>query len=197
VAIYNVTSNSWTTSSLSQARDLLAATSVKDIAIFAGGSASSGNSAVVDIYNVTSNTWTTSSLSQARNSLEATSVKDIVIFAGGTASSYSAIVDMFVQLCSNDADCDQRIFCDGLDTCSNDGFCISSGSSNEECNDGNSCTEDVCDISSGCVFTPIQGCGGANDDPHFIGFHNQRFDANGYSGNIYNIISQYPQQNSS
>jgi hypothetical protein len=55
VDIYNVTPNTWTTSSLSQARTYPVATSVEDIAIFAGGTASSGYSAVVDIYNVTSN----------------------------------------------------------------------------------------------------------------------------------------------
>ena len=82
--IYNYSSNTWTTANLSQARASLAATSVGNLALFAGGEINGVNfSAVVDIYNITSNTWTTASLSQPRYYLAATSVGNLAFFAGG------------------------------------------------------------------------------------------------------------------
>jgi len=56
----------WSTAKLSEARDLLAATSVNNLALFGGGDASSGVSSVIDIYNSTSNIWSTAKLSEAR-----------------------------------------------------------------------------------------------------------------------------------
>jgi len=94
----------WTTASLSEARNNLAATSVSgengnSIALFAGGYVSN-YSAVVDIWYSSNNTWTTASLSEARSKLAATSVSgengnSIALFAGGYVSNYSAVVDIW------------------------------------------------------------------------------------------------------
>jgi len=72
----------WTTATLSQGRFYLAATSVKDVALFGGGFSYPCASATVDIYNTTSGKWTTATLSQARVYL-ATSLWDLAFFAGG------------------------------------------------------------------------------------------------------------------
>ncbi len=57
VDIYNAISNTWSNTTLSQARAYLAATSVGDLALFGGGYNESSPAAdQVDIYNSTSNT---------------------------------------------------------------------------------------------------------------------------------------------
>src|SRR5690349_12736354 len=83
VDIYNLSNNSWTTASLSQARGYLAATSVGNLALFAGGGNGNLYFSVVDIYNVASNTWTTANLFQACGDFAATTVWNLTIFAGG------------------------------------------------------------------------------------------------------------------
>src|SRR3954466_5568130 len=76
----------WTTATLSQAREDLAATSVGNLVIFAGGATGTGSSAVVDIYDDSTHLWTTAMLSQARGGLTATSVGTKAFFAGGSAN---------------------------------------------------------------------------------------------------------------
>jgi hypothetical protein len=99
VDLYNVTSGTWSTAQLSAARSLLAATSVGNVAIFAGGlfAADSNNvvSNVVDLYNVVSGTWSTAQLSVARSYLAATSVGNVAIFAGGFGYSWTDAVDLY------------------------------------------------------------------------------------------------------
>ncbi len=83
----------WSTAQLSVARSHLAATSVGNLAIFAGGlvyyyptgsvSPSSTESDVVDLYNSATGTWSTARLSVARYNLAATSVGNLAFFAGG------------------------------------------------------------------------------------------------------------------
>jgi hypothetical protein len=98
VDIYDSSSNTWSTHTLSQARANLAATTVGTKAIFAGGSGSN----VVDIYDSSSNTWSTATISQARSSLAATTVGTKAIFAGGYKAIfagetwYSNVVDIYV-----------------------------------------------------------------------------------------------------
>jgi hypothetical protein len=76
--------NTWTTASLSQTRIHLVATSVGNLALFAGGNIGINEaSAVVDIYSYSNNTWTNASLSQTRYALAATSVGNLALFAGG------------------------------------------------------------------------------------------------------------------
>ncbi len=51
----------------------------------------------------------------------------------------------------NDGDaCTEGDACDGVGSC---------GGAPVNCDDGNLCTNDACDISQGCVNTPIPGCG--------------------------------------
>ncbi len=87
VDLYNVTTRVWTTAQLSAPRSSLAATSVGNIALFAGGmSLSSLNSLVVDLFNGSTGVWSTAQLSVARHSLAAVSVGNVAVFAGGTAA---------------------------------------------------------------------------------------------------------------
>src|SRR4051812_21536917 len=74
-----VISENWTTASLSQARSALAATTVGNLALFAGGY-NGTQSDRVDIYNATSGNWTIASLSQPRFWLAATSVGNLALF---------------------------------------------------------------------------------------------------------------------
>lgn len=81
---------------ISEPRSALAATSVGNLALFAGGIFGTTVSAVVDIYNSSSGVWSTATLSQARNKLAATSVSGLALFAGGLGSTAaSAVVDIF------------------------------------------------------------------------------------------------------
>jgi hypothetical protein len=76
--------------------------------------------------------------------------------------------------CASDADCDDALFCNGVESCDG-GICISSGDScsanqtcdeendvciappctgNGDCDDGDVCTDDTCDgVTGECVFT--------------------------------------------
>lgn len=69
VDIYNASSGKWSTANLTEARDTLAATTVGNLIIFAGGHTnghfSRTSSAVVDIYDSSSNTWTSTNFSEA------------------------------------------------------------------------------------------------------------------------------------
>jgi hypothetical protein len=104
VDIYNSATRQISTARLSVPRMLLAATSVGDLAIFAGGNAGvsfdpPSLSNVVDIFNSTSKMWTTAKLSMARYLLVAASVGNTAIFAGGALDPYapvfSDVVDLF------------------------------------------------------------------------------------------------------
>ncbi len=96
VDIYNAATNQWTIATLSVARSNMAATTLGDLAFFAGGRLLSGKSNAVDVYNATAQTWSTSGpLSQARSDLAAVSVGQRALFAGGNGNSSSAAVDIF------------------------------------------------------------------------------------------------------
>src|SRR5688500_2393062 len=78
---------------LSLPRYYLTATSVGNLALFAGGyDGPFSVSSQIDIYNLSSNEWTTTTLSTARYDLAATSVGSIALFGGGgllnTSDSY-------------------------------------------------------------------------------------------------------------
>jgi hypothetical protein len=75
-----------TTTTLSQARSHLAATSLGELVFFGGGyvgNLATYTSAQVDICNVTSGIWTTATLSISRSSLAAASSGNLVLFGGG------------------------------------------------------------------------------------------------------------------
>ena len=84
-----------TVTSLSAARSSLAATTVGDYAIFAGGYGDSGVVATVDTYNSSLTKGTATALSVARQCLAATRVGTYALFGGGMASSRSAVVDTY------------------------------------------------------------------------------------------------------
>jgi hypothetical protein len=96
VDTYNGT---WGTASLSEGRNFLAATSVGELALFAGGSSSvaGGLLATVDIFDAETSSWTVAQLSVARDRLAAATVGNHAIFAGGNVSSEDAVavVDAF------------------------------------------------------------------------------------------------------
>ncbi|MDX1776637.1 MAG: hypothetical protein R3297_08640, partial [Desulfobulbales bacterium] len=57
--------------------------------------------------------------------------------------------------CLEDADCDDLLFCTGVETCV-DGVCVAG--TPVDCNDGVDCTEDTCDEDAdACVHTPNDG----------------------------------------
>jgi len=79
--------STWTTTTLSQARHDLAATTAGNKAIFAGGrtcgAGGSCASNVVDIYDLETGLWSTTTLSQPREGLASTTVGNKAFFAGG------------------------------------------------------------------------------------------------------------------
>jgi hypothetical protein len=88
----STTQGTWSTARLSVARYSLAATSVGNVAVFAGGQTRDtydGRSDVVDFYNSETGTWTTAQLSVGRSYLAATSVGNVAFFAGGIGSNCS------------------------------------------------------------------------------------------------------------
>ena len=89
VDLYNSTTGAWSTAVLSVARFGLAAASVGNEALFAGGYAGSSPqsfavSNVVDLYSGITGLWSTAVLSVARYALTATSVGNVTLFAGGS-----------------------------------------------------------------------------------------------------------------
>jgi len=93
------------TDQLSQARGLAAATSVNELAFFAGGQTPNGTkSAVVDVFNSTSQSWSVAHLSVGRSMLAATAVGPFAMFGGGEVREHEgntsksddvAVVDVF------------------------------------------------------------------------------------------------------
>jgi hypothetical protein len=85
VDIYDISSNSWSTTTLSEARTGIAATTAGDKVIFAGGNYFGWwpVSNRIDIYNATTNTWSTASLSEARSGSAAGTISNRAFFAGG------------------------------------------------------------------------------------------------------------------
>jgi hypothetical protein len=83
---------------LSQARSLLAATSVDNrYALFGGGYNRSEPSNVVDIFDSLNGMWNTTTLSQARYYLASTSLGNLAFFGGGqtTGNQPFNVVDIF------------------------------------------------------------------------------------------------------
>jgi hypothetical protein len=99
VDIYDIASNSWTTTALSDARDDLAAAAAGNKILFAGGSDFQAGTVTnrVDLYDTVSNTWSTAALSVPRAELAATAVGSKIIFAGGrtTGGVASNAVDIY------------------------------------------------------------------------------------------------------
>ncbi len=102
VDIYDADANpgeEWSTATLSQGRTYLTATTVGNLAMFAGGIDIYGDITgdVVDIYNSDTNQWSTANLSAARDSLASASVGNFAFFAGGYKDDegVSDVVDIY------------------------------------------------------------------------------------------------------
>ena len=101
VDIFNTSTNTWSTATLSQPRLGATASAAGNYVVFAGGNYGGMTSNVVDIYNTSTNTWSTATLSQAREKLAAVAAGNEIFFAGGLDSivadsgSFSNVVDIF------------------------------------------------------------------------------------------------------
>ena len=97
VDAYNTSLTRTTPTALSQARRLLAATTVGNYALFGGGEIASSPyySDIVDAYDTSLTRTTPTGLSQARKNLAATTVGNYALFGGGYGSARSAIVDAY------------------------------------------------------------------------------------------------------
>lgn len=83
VDVYNATDNSWSSTSLSEARTASTGVSAGNNVFFAGGYSYPYWSNKVDIFNNVTNTWTTATLSEYRGYLSAVTAYNKVYFAGG------------------------------------------------------------------------------------------------------------------
>ncbi|GEM_PF-3590382 len=85
VDTYDPSSGAWTQMTLSSARVFMAAVTLGDEALFAGGYGGPMflASTVVDIYDANADSWSTASLSEARYGMAATTVGGYALFAGG------------------------------------------------------------------------------------------------------------------
>jgi hypothetical protein len=77
----------WSTAQLNVSRFYLAAASVGNVALFAGGGTNVVEGSVVDVYNSATGAWSTARLSVGRNLLAAASVGNVALFAGGSITS--------------------------------------------------------------------------------------------------------------
>ena len=101
VDLFDSSTGMWSTAQLSVARSYLAATSVGNIAIFAGGFPAGGfASDVVDLFDITTGLWSTAQLSVARVFLASTSLGKVAIFAGGQSSgAYTRYIEAVQLTC--------------------------------------------------------------------------------------------------
>ena len=102
VDIYDATTNTWSTASLSQARgDGILVATVGTKAVFAGGEIwlssqdTSGSSNAVDIYDATSKTWSTHALSQTGSYGSVTTVGTVALFKANGSVNASNVVDVY------------------------------------------------------------------------------------------------------
>jgi len=102
--IYDVDTGLWSTATLSQARRFLAATTLGNKAIFAGGGSTGHQTEItsydtIDIYDLETCQWTIGALSEARMQLAAATAGSKALFAGGktwhTGESFKNVVDIY------------------------------------------------------------------------------------------------------
>jgi hypothetical protein len=96
VDIYDVTTNTWTTSQLSEGREDLTAVGVPNKIVFAGGYNGTGLSTTADVYDVKSGTWTNLTINQGRILMAGASSDNFILFAGGKdVTGASKVVNFF------------------------------------------------------------------------------------------------------
>ena len=83
VDIYDNTTNTWGTTTLSEARTEISATTVDDKIFFAGGRNDNNYTNKIDILNGANNTWTTSTLAEARSMISSIATVNKIFWAGG------------------------------------------------------------------------------------------------------------------
>jgi hypothetical protein len=83
VDIYNTTTNTWSTASLSESRQGLCATTAGNKIYFAGGSNGTGVSKKIDIYDGTTDSWSTSTLIEGKEYFSSIVVSNKIYWAGG------------------------------------------------------------------------------------------------------------------
>ena len=106
VDVFDALSGSWSTSQLSGERYLMAATSLGDVALFAGGvdfSEPTTFSDAVDAFDARTGLWNRSTpLSEKRSGLAAATARNVTLFAGGRGpTGPTATVDRFDWLSGN------------------------------------------------------------------------------------------------
>jgi N-acetylneuraminic acid mutarotase len=102
VDIYDVSTNKWSVTNLSQSRAYIASATVGDKVFFAGGEREWPHpvSDRIDIYDLGTNTWSTASLSAPRSGLTAVTANNRIYFAGGSnqlggTDNVESIVDIY------------------------------------------------------------------------------------------------------
>jgi len=94
VDVHNVTSNTWTTATLSQARYDPGTTSVTNRwALFAGGWNGTNYSNVVDVYDLWNDMWYTTTLSQPRELPAAASLGNLAFFWRWKNESFGSVIE--------------------------------------------------------------------------------------------------------
>jgi len=97
------TAQTWSSSpDIQPARHGLTATTIGDLALFAGGDDDTQRSDVVNIYDSSTATWTTATLSVRRALLGSTSVGGNALFAGGLLSDFTASDDVDIYDAQSD-----------------------------------------------------------------------------------------------
>lgn len=91
VDIYDAATNTWSVAHLSEPRAGIAAATVGNKVLFAGGlkDAHYASSATVDIYDLATGAWSTARLREPKNSLSAVALNGKVYFAGGYTEGWS------------------------------------------------------------------------------------------------------------
>jgi len=102
IDMYKLHEHTWTSSNLSHPRTLLSATTIGNLALFAGGMplpinetiANPGASSVIDIYDFETSSWSTDTLPRPRYALSAVTVGNRAIFAGGISNTTGVTADI-------------------------------------------------------------------------------------------------------
>ncbi len=87
--------------------------------------------------------------------------KDVNVFNGNSCNDGDPCTEFdecdFGTCVGEEKNCNDRVFCTD-DSCNpNNGSCVNTPN-NTDCNDGNDCTNDICDKHDGCINTPIAAC---------------------------------------
>ncbi len=106
VDIYDLTTNAWSRTSMSEGRSGLTAVAANNKVYFAGGrittngifNSASNISDNIDIYDNASNSWSTSSLKEPKTNFSAISTGDKIYWAGGYNQNSSTLSSCLVEI---------------------------------------------------------------------------------------------------